>query len=411
MSAIPSTLTYTPAPNAARAEQYQTSLAPTNGAAFNGGTTVRFELPCGQSGMYLNTQQSYLSGAWTEIGGQNSQLPHGGASSCISVLSVYCGSELLSRTRNYAGVRTMFKELQTNRADSLTANAVLEGTGNADDRLGAAVNAGTSRRFCIPLFDATIGAQARHFPLGLVHSMRLELELVAPRDGVVSAGASTGFTLSDLEFRAQIIQLPAESERLVAASSGASTRSWNATQHAVYTDQLPAQAAETQVDMTIPARFSSCKSIQTFMTPVGARGVAANQATGRSKQNMVSYSYNLNGKRVPQREVNTRGDAPMAMAEVMRSLHAFGSVNTHSCIGSVGYNVHDTTDATGAFVVGTELESFSHRSDAIYSGASTLAVAPRFAATLRCIPACEVTHVVAHDAVYSIANGQCSVST
>jgi hypothetical protein len=324
---------------------------------------------------------------------------------------VWCGSVLLSRTRSYAGVRDLYRSLQTNRADQHSGVALLEGLNPGDDRLGAATVAGADRRCCIPLFDSTIGVQARHFPLGLVHSLRLEIELVPNLDGVVG-GALTGFQWSDIEFRAQIIQLPADSERLVAAASGAATRSWNATQHCVYNDQLPTHAAgPVTVDMTIPARFSSCKSIMTYLTATAAIGAAANQPTSRCKQAMTSYSYNLNGKRHPQREVECRGSGAMAFAEVQRSLHAFASTATHSTISTVGYGINNATDHSGMFVVGTELESFSHRSDAIYSGISTLAVAPRFTARLQCAQDCQVTHIVSHDAVYSIENGQCTVST
>ena len=151
-SAIPSSLAYAPAPNGARAQQHQSTLQPTNGVTFTGSSTIRIEMPCGRKGTYLNCQQSYLSFTYEPRSGANgaaaglgpTALPRGGASSLIESVSVYCGSNLLSRVRNYAAVRNMFRDLQCNRSDQSGAISVLEGIDSNDDRLGATVAAGAA---------------------------------------------------------------------------------------------------------------------------------------------------------------------------------------------------------------------------------------------------------------------------
>ena len=424
MSAIPSTLQYAPAPNAARGEQIQAAMLPTNASRFRGGSTAVFEFPCGQSGMYLVNPLSYLQGRFVNISAaaQPTQIPAGGASSLVQEIRVYCGSELLSRTSEYASVRKMFRDLQQGRDQTRTGTSLLEAGDPDDSRLGVDLplvgGANQPVNFAIPLFDPTVGVQGKNFPLGLVHSLRLEIQFVAPLDGMVEpapgggAANSTDFEIRELQFRAQLIQLPAESEKIVAASSGGAERSWNCTQHAVYTDQLPVHgAANTRVDLTIPARFSSVKALYGFLTRTSAKGDINHQNTSRCKQNMTSYHYNFNGRKMPQREIDCTGNAAPAFSEVMRALHSLSSLQSHTDIDSASYNADDVQDGSGSFCFGTETEWASHRGDALYSGISTLAVAPRFSAQLQCASACQVTHVVAHDTVYSIRNGQCSVST
>jgi hypothetical protein len=314
----------------------------------------------------------------------------------------------------------MFRDLQQGRDQTRTGTSLLEGGSPLDSRLGATVavvggNNGTLN-FAIPIFDPSVGVQGKNMPIGLLHSLRLEIQWVAPLDGMVEvavgAANSTDFEISELQFRAQMIQLPAESEKIVAASSGGDERSWNCTQHAVFTDQLPTHAAAAaRVDLTVPARYSSVKAMYGFLTRTSAKGVIANVNTSRCKQAMTSFHYNFNGRKMPQREIDCTGNAAPAFSEVMRALHSLSSLQSHTDIDSAGYNVANLEDHTGAYCFGTECEWASHRGDAIYSGLSTLAVAPRFTAQLQCAAPCQVTHVVAHDAVYSIRHGQCSVST
>jgi hypothetical protein len=308
----------------------------------------------------------------------------------------------------------MFRDLQCNRSDQSGAISVLEGISAADDRLGATVAGGAQRKVCIPIFDPLVGAQAKgYFPLGLVHTLRIELEMVAPADGFCDPAAlaanNTDFRLTDVQYRAQIVELSDESERLVAAQSGASSRTWSTTCYSVYNDALPVHAGNTTVNSIIPSRFSSIKSIYSFLTPVAARNVAAAQHTTRTKQNMTTYHYNFNGKRLPQRPVDTTGSGAMALAEVQRALHAFSSVNTHSSIGAAGWDTDDVVDETGMFLSAIECESYSHRSDAVFSGISTLAQPPTFEADLQCAQACHLYHVVSYDCIVQVADGNCSI--
>lgn len=415
-SAIPSSLVYAPSANGASATNHEATLSPVNGSTFGGGSVVRFEYPAGKKGQYLNPQQSYLSFTFTPFTaarapGDATSLPAGGGSSLFESLTVYSGSNRLSHLTNYGAVRRMFKDLQVNRSDQTGAISVMEGIAVGDDRRGAAVGAGQSIKVCIPLMNELIGAQAKcYFPLGLLTNLRLELTLTDQLNGFCDPGGSANVTyeLTDLQLRCAMVELSDQAEALVAAQSGGSTRTWSTCSWSVYNDAIPQHAAATTVRSTIPARFSSVKSIYSFITPVAARNTAANQHTTRTKQAMTEYFYDLNSKRYPQRPVDCSSNA-MVMAEVQKALHALGATNTHSAIGAADFPRDDVVDHTGQYLTAVELENFSHRADAVFSGISTLAQAPAMEFTCNTAQACQLYHVVAYDIVVQIADGTCSI--
>jgi hypothetical protein len=99
----------------------------------------------------------------------------------------------------------------------------------------------------------------------------------------------------------------------------------------------------------------------------------------------------------------------MVMAEVQKALHALGATNTHSAIGAADFPRDDVVDHTGQYLTAVELENFSHRADAVFSGISTLAQAPAMEFTCNTAQACQLYHVVAYDIVVQIADGTCSI--
>lgn len=415
-SAIPSSLVYAPSANGASATNHEATLSPVNGSSFEGGQVIRFDYPAGKKGQYLNPQQSYLSFTYTPYtaggaAGDATALPSGGASSLFESLTVYSGSNRLSHLTNYGAVRRMFKDLQTNRSDQTGAISVMEGIDPADDRQGEGLAAGASIKLCMPLMNELIGAQAKcYFPLGLLTNLRLELELTDNLNGFVDPAASNNVTyrLTDLQLRCQMVELSDQAEAIVAAQSGGSTRTWSTCSWSVYNDAVPQHAGPTTIRSTIPARFSSVKSIYSFLTPVAARNDSANQHTCRTKQAMTEYFYDLNSKRYPQRPVDSSSLA-MVMSEVQKALHSLGAVNTHSSINAPDFGIDDGVNHRPQFLTAVELENFSHRADAVFSGISTLAQAPAMEFTCQAAQACQLYHVVAYDIVVQIADGTCSI--
>ena len=163
-------------------------------------------------------------------------------------------------------------------------------------------------------------------PLGMMNnSLVIELTLADNETAVVATDANT-WTISDVEYEAEIVQLGAEVDAEIRRLNSAGVRIGSQTfmNHA---NVVP--ASSTAASLLISSNASSGKTLfTTFRKHYDVRRKKIKSLSARFNPflDAGSWNHSVSGLRIPSKPVKTNTEAD---AELQKSLHAFSSIDSN----------------------------------------------------------------------------------
>ena len=389
-------------------------------STYNGGDTIRIEIPCGRKGQYLFPKDSFIE-LRLRINSQNVLTANSSfyldqsIFAIFSRMRIFHGSNVVEDTLYCNKLWTALYDLQINetkrRGESIT-KLVWDNTQNVAGNLAnpsifnsglygipivrlaanavAAESANFDACFCIP--SALLGCLAsKAVPLGLMgaSSIYLELELAPTAMAFVTDVGSTAtlnnYTVSEIFYNAKITTLPNDIDDLLIQSTGGIV---NLPAISYKSEAKTISAASSAFNDKFSFQYSSLKNfIFWVMNSATANGViGARSITSRPKANISDYFLTVNGEAYPSQTI--AGTSRM-YSELLRAFDGlsdtgFGGVlnfynytqNVHTAasdvlaVGAVGDG--GTTTVQKRFLAGIDLDRFNHTSDTLLSGTSSI---------------------------------------
>jgi hypothetical protein len=358
------------------ARTYEIRVAPINSQSFNkAGAVIQFDLPCNKRGQYFDPTTSYVRFKVVFSGGTagtDKSMLLGTGYSFFSRQEVYGNNSVILETINEYGIlANLLINTQLNASDKV---GMAPAFGTPDSHLNAMSNGGhlifdtataTTFEYALPVIGILGSGTDKMIPTGAFASLRFELTLdsveyfTALTAGTVSL---TGYTISDVEFVAQVIELDDNSQSLIEAQNPNKihirTQSYRTS-----TNTIPGGSSGL-IDLLIGARCSSLKSMYISCSPANAAegkyaSVCANLTQGTC---MV-----LAGLQIPQRSINAVNRPPDAFMELQRALGALSCTVYNGCVNKTSYYTSSTTTGTtiytspSQFYMGFNTEIIAHR--------------------------------------------------
>ena len=399
-------LVYAPKPSAVSGQKYRQSVPTYNKSEFLPGETLMLNIPCGRKNQFLNQRMSYLKFKIVNLETTTTdtlQFDYSGAS-LFSSFELYHGSQLLESIREYGALYTLWQDMVGSVEAMKHTGNLLEGCSDTFERQGMTLNGGAEITMCIPLLSGIIGSmQSKYLPCGDMHGdLRVELTLANANDGVIGAAARKwGVKQATLEL--EYVELNSEAGRMISQQ--------NAGGYVISGDSFANYASTvstgvSNANILIPARFSSLKTLFTvFRKQSNIAKSSAKTVSERLNpfQSAGEAYFSIGGKNVPSTPMTSSTEM---FAEVQKSLHTFGTVDSSSVMSRANYSIQN-----GAFVLAQDLETSSHKSKVSENGINTLStnthLYARFPGSIGY--AMRVDTWAHYDFVLLIQNGQASV--
>jgi hypothetical protein len=421
---LPKQLKYGSKVESATARSYKTNVAPQNGTGtYNPGDTIIINLPT-RNNLVLCPADSTLKFTVTFTNGEAGNALRWdscGAHGIIQRLRIFHGSNLLQDIDNYGMLAKMLFDIQVNTSANYGKNNILVGTRNdmtvlvpaagenlaysclqtnTGDRIDAvsgallAAAATVSQTYCINLISllGTLGA-SNYIPLFAMTSAPLRLELTLVNGGNLACtcieplGANP-FTLTNVEYLGTFIELGDVGMSLIYESLGGRPlqfvypeyRNYGYTSTALQEDTL------VQIQMPIPAKFSSLKSL--FLTFRDRYNTQQYFPYSSVTQGLVDYQFRIGASVMPSKAPTSyiNGYAASYAEHFTELLKAIGNISDlmHTpSIEKASYTLNasalmnDTAEivcnvSSGSFYIGIDLENYASASkDTIFAGMNT----------------------------------------
>lgn len=423
---LPKNLKYGSKVESAPAKSYRSNIAPQNGTGTYGlGDTIIVNIPT-RANLVLVPSESYLkfNVAFTNGSANNfARWDSCGAHGLIQRIRIFHGSNLLQDIDNYGLLAKMIFDLQvptdasygkfnmlagtrndlntqlptlTNVAGADTAallssvntniTAVLSNTNrqslqiNSGELIANNIGAGdtTVQTYCLNLISllGTLCSQ-NYLPLFACTSapIRMEIQLIDnPAKGIVSVGALTALKLSNCEYIANFIELSDQAMSLIQGSLEGSPLQFVVPDYRNYQYVFTLTNATTQVQMPIPAKFSSLKSLFVTVRDQGT-GTLTYFPFSSVGMNIIDYTFRVGSQLMPAKAPNTTTEI---FSEVLKAIGSMSNLDHHPSIEKFTFNMNASTQFSGAnnasvnsgsFYIGLDLENYASASkDAIFAG-------------------------------------------
>jgi hypothetical protein len=387
---LPSNADYTKVlPLAVESRSRRRTFFPVNGQSFtsDGNNIIRIDL---SAQAFLDPKHSYLRFKYTNTTGAGNTMgfDFGGGHSFIERLRIEQAGNVLCDTNNYNKLMSAIILPAQGGMESVATRSITEGqrfansaanqanVGPANEVSGAAITTPTnsdaliaaangSFTFSIPLMNGLIGTtQDKLVPLQLLGSspLTIEIQLAPSIDIGIFAGAAdpTGYTLSDVRYIAQLVEVGPEVDanlRMVQELSGGRLV-MNGVDYTHFSGNISANAGGN-VSINVPARRKSLKSLffvgssNTFAG--GAKRAAYNLSFG-GNFNMNDYQLKVGSVVYPPTPVdcqfaaNPEFSRSEAASELAKCFGTLGSVNG---LGSLNTTNYASTNCLVASMAGT----------------------------------------------------------
>jgi hypothetical protein len=440
---LPKNLKYGSKVESAVARSFRTNIAPQNGTGpYSLGDTIIINIPT-RANLVLATTESYLKfkcAITSQNAANNFRLDSCGIHSVIQRIRVFSGSNLLEDIDSYGMLAKMMFDLQAptdscygkynattgtrNDLVSVVATAGVAGNAcfqtNSGELVGSqaaaaglivapstavqpatVVTAGqtVSDVYCINLISL-VGSlcSAQYLPLFACTSapIRVELQLVSQMQNFVNQAVSTTpntMAITQCEYIAQFIELGDEAMRGVYGALGSEPMQLVMPEYRNY--QYNAQLitnTQTQINMPIPAKFSSLKSLLISSRDKGT-GATTFFPTSSVSQGIQQYQFRLGSQVVPSKPPDTLQEM---FEEVTKAVASVSDLTHQPSIEKFSYQYYNSTASvagaqtlggnaayvvsvdsatsvsnnnSGAFYVGLDLENYCAASkEGIFSG-------------------------------------------
>lgn len=374
-------------------------LDPLTSNTVAGGATTTWDIPTasGANGSYIDFNSSYLEVTYNPKTG-DARLPIGGVHSLVDVIDVESSNFVVEHTDNWSRLRSALSDVNDTNDDRMgipAACAGLSGTyeGALDStevdattkvltsslcsvsvpsRKGESRSKDSSARYCVPIPSQQLN-YGSHLPIWAISKLRYSITWAANLDGVVTSGttASTGYELSDIKLHLCYLEMSNKSRDVISSKSGLS---WSHPMWEVHKANTVASAASQS--FRYPSHKSSVKTLMcSFHNPEASnKGTQDVDATSRCKNGIESFQYRINGEYYPQNEIKCDLGGNAALLELNRAFHKVKSNSGQ--ITKANWTSSDTTTAGCTFLIATNTETNTGRSNASFGGVSTLQEAP-----------------------------------
>ena len=418
---LPKNLKYGSKVESAIARSFRSNIAPQNGTGnYIKGDTIIINIPT-RNNLVLASTESYLKFNLTvtngNFGNQTFRFDSCGAHGLIQRLRIFHGSNLIQDIDNYGLLCKILFDLQQPTDATYGKLSVLSGTrsdvvlttptvaavadisqknlpafqANSGERIGGPLSAVTAANattaaetFCLNLVSLLGSLSASNYiPLfGMTSApLRLELQLVdAPEKAIAcSQGLATAFTISNCEYVANFIELGDPAMGIIYGNLGGGPLEYVVPDFRNY--QFTAnlvQNTATQINMPIPAKFSSLKSlVVTTRQNTGANAVFPYSCL---KSGLVDYQFRIGAQVVPSKPPASVSEF---FSEVCKCYGSIADLNYTPSIDRRSYVIDTNPTYTesdtqvsavnsGSFYIGIDLENYTAApKETIFAGMNT----------------------------------------
>ena len=258
---------------------------------------------------------------------------------------------------------------------------------NIGDSIGSGVTASgavATQTYALNLVSL-VGSlcSSNYFPLFACSSapLRVEIQLVdsslKAMSSVVAPSTSappTAVTLTNVEYVGQFIELSDVAVGMVQESLQGAPLQFVVPDYRNYQYTFAlANGTDTQVNMPIPAKFSSLKSIFVTARDKGT-GTATFLPFSSVKNGITQYYFRIGSQIMPTKPPNT--DAEM-FAEVIKAMGSLADISHQPSIDKYSYSLNASTAvvepisgiSSGSFYIGIDVENYAGSSkDSIFAG-------------------------------------------
>ena len=426
---IPSNLKYGNKVEASMSNTVRSNVAPMNqSSGFIPGQTIMFNIPCTQNSVFAPSE-SYLKFDLVVTNGatQNEyvRMESCGAHALIQSIKIVSGSNTLEYINNYnvlskqwydfvisgdasSGKCNILSGTRSDMTFSLGATGAIENkkysckqtnSGIKLNSAALAVNASTKTfTFCLNLISL-FGSLCteKYFPLFACtgSQLRLEVQLVSsPLIAFCSEQLLSGFTLNNVEYIMNIIEISDNALNQISNSLNGQPLQFVVPQFANLTS-THAVSDNALINISIPGKFASVKSIFTSLRDTSAIGVITYFPLSSHHFNLQSYNFKIGYKNLPPKSPTNYIEC---FSEVLKAVGSFSDVLHQPAIDLDSYSgglyqyestattksapiANSESDATGgvsiinsgSFAIGIDLENWSGavNKEHIWSGYNT----------------------------------------
>lgn len=430
---LPKNLKYGSKVESAPSRSYRTNIAPQNGTGtYNLGDTIIVNIPT-RSNLVLAPAESYLKfnvNVTSSAANSRFRWDSCGAHGIFQRIRIFHGSNLLQDIDNYGLLAKMLFDIQqptdacygklnllagtrgdmtlTNptfvdadfgaddvftRAELVNAmntrfgvysSIVQANTGDNIGGTGVFANNGVATQTYALNLVSLVGSlcSSNYFPLFACSSapLRVEIQLVdsslKAMSSVAVAKSATPqtVTLTNVEYIGQFIELSDVAVGMVQESLQGSPLQFVVPDYRNYQYTFAlGNGVDTQVNMPIPAKFSSLKSIFVTARDKGT-GTATFLPFSSVKNGITQYYFRIGSQIMPTKPPST--DAEM-FAEVLKAVGSLADLNHHPSIDKFSYTLNASTAvvepisgiSSGSFYIGIDVENYAGSSkDSIFAG-------------------------------------------
>lgn len=393
---LPKNLKYGGKVESSVARSFRTNIAPQNGTGpYALGDTIIINIPT-RANLVLATTESYLKFRCSITSGtsaNNFRLDSCGIHNVIQRIRVFSGSNLLEDIDSYGMLAKMMFDLQVSTDSAYGKYNATSGTrndlvsflpagaqaptapsptigvaslqANSGELVGqlafqngtsavspVSVTAGqtVSDTYCINLISI-VGSlcSANYFPLFACSSapIRVEIQLVGQMQNFVNqktiATAQSTMAITNCEYIAQFIELGDEAMRGVYGALGGEPMQLVMPEYRNYQyNATLISATQTQINMPIPAKFSSLKSLLIACRDNGT-GAPTYFPTSSVSQGIQQYQFRLGSQVVPSKPPDTLQEM---FEEVVKAVGSISDLQHSPSIEKFSYSLYNSTSST-----------------------------------------------------------------
>lgn len=400
---IPTKLRYGTKVESAPARSYKTNIQPQNGTGPYGlGSVMYFNIPT-RSNLFMASTENYMRFDFTLTNGDTSgnaaRWDSCGAHGLIQRIRVFHGSNLLEDIDNYGLLAKMLYDIQVHTDATYGKFNILAGTRNdlyvsssqalqvnSGESIATDLNPGVSsasRTYCLNLISI-VGSLCsdKYFPLFACTSapLRVEVWLVDSINKCMNVSSSATIALNNVEFVSNTIEVSDDAMAIITNSLGGNPLQFVVPSYRNYgwSSVSIADNTTTQINVPIPAKFTSVKSLFVCMRDKGL-GTANYFPFSCVGLNFIDYYFRVGSLIMPPKYPYSTTEA---FAELMKAIGSISDLNHTPSIELTSYtmktsiltNTNALKDATnsGSFYIGLDLENYvGANKDAIFAGYNT----------------------------------------
>lgn len=418
---IPTKLRYGSKVDSAPARSYKTNVQPQNGIGpYGAGSVIYLNIPT-RSNLFMASTENYFRFDFTckntSGAAATARWDSCGAHGLIQRIRVFHGSNLLEDIDNYGLLAKMLFDTQVHTdstygkmnilagtrndlnvsipalaiavpgtSNATTANYASATQANSGELIGSLANnaSSTKRTYCLNLISI-IGSLCsdKYFPLFACTSapLRVEIWLVDSINKCMNINGAGEFTLNNVEFVANTIEVSDDVMGIVSNSLQGQPLQFVVPSYRNYgwSGNSLTNGTTTQINMPIPAKFSSIKSLFVCMRDNGLGGNNFYPFSCVSMGTFIDYYFRVGSLIMPPKYPYSTTEA---FAELMKAIGSISDLNHTPSIELLSYTTSlspSDSDAmgkagnnSGSFYIGLDLENYvGANKDSIFAGYNT----------------------------------------